>query len=357
MDRPFVDELRIENYGCIRDATFRFTPLHALIGPNDSGKSTVLRALRTLGYLLGGGSDETRAALANAMVAAAPADVQRRIDVSAGDASALFGFNRAASLVWRGYGRGARPAADALRGAVGASFEPFGASLPSPAVVGALRGTQLLRLDPDALRRPCPLLADGRPLVFSDEHGAGLPALYDALIVRDVQAYVALNAQLTALFPSVKSVQLTTPSTSLRGLGVRLQDGTFVGADQMSEGLLYYLAYAILPHLQQATLLLVEEPENGLHPARIAEVMRVLRAVSEKTQVVIATHSPLVVNELRPEEVTVVTRSADAGTKATPIAETPGFAERAKVYALGELWLSYANGQDEAPLLEGGPRP
>lgn len=49
MDRPYVEELRIQNYGCVQDATFRFTPLHALIGPNDSGKSTVLRALKTLG--------------------------------------------------------------------------------------------------------------------------------------------------------------------------------------------------------------------------------------------------------------------------------------------------------------------
>lgn len=31
--------------------------------------------------------------------------------------------------------------------------------------------------------------------------------------------------------------------------------------------------------------------------------------------------------------------------------DTPNFAERSKVYALGELWLSYANGDDEGPLL------
>src|SRR5687767_2057365 len=51
MDRPYVEELRIQSYGCIQDATFCFTPLHALIGPNDSGKSTVLRALRTLAFI------------------------------------------------------------------------------------------------------------------------------------------------------------------------------------------------------------------------------------------------------------------------------------------------------------------
>lgn len=125
----------------------------------------------------------------------------------------------------------------------------------------------------------------------------------------------------------------------------------------MSEGLLYYLAFAVLPYLDPTALLLIEEPENGLHPARIAEVMRVLRAISETTQVIIATHSPLVVNELRADEVTVVTRSPETGTKATLIQDTPDFEERAKVYALGELWLSYANGEDEGPLLHGGPRP
>ncbi len=227
---------------------------------------------------------------------------------------------------------------------------------PASEIKDLLLVAQLLRLDPDFLRAPHALIADGTPLRFDDERGTGLPALYDALLVRDLPAYIALNEQLTKLFPSVKSIQLMNPNHGTKALGVRLTDGTVVPADQMSEGLLYYLAFAVLPHLAPTALLLVEEPENGLHPSRIAEVMRVLRAISEKTQVIIETHSPLVINELRPEEVTVVTRSPETGTNATPIQTTPGFEERAKVYALGELWLSYANGDDEAPLLQGGSR-
>ena len=46
--RPYVTRLHVEGFGCIQDATFELTPLHALIGPNDSGKSTALRALRAL---------------------------------------------------------------------------------------------------------------------------------------------------------------------------------------------------------------------------------------------------------------------------------------------------------------------
>jgi predicted ATPase len=168
---------------------------------------------------------------------------------------------------------------------------------------------------------------------------------------------MALNEQITRLFPGVRSIQLTNPSTGTKAIGVKLTDGTVVPAELMSEGLLYYLAFAILQHVDPTALLLIEEPENGLHPARIAEVMRVLRAISGKTQVVLATHSPLVINELRPEEVTVVTRDKARGTQAVLLKDTHDFEERSKVYALGELWLSYANGEDEAPLLLGGPRP
>ncbi|MFT3769199.1 MAG: ATP-binding protein [Minicystis sp.] len=353
MDRPYVEELHIKNYGCIRDATFRFTPLHALIGPNDSGKSTVLRALRTLAFLL---NDSVNQREQNALRQAILASKSPQFEVSAAAMSWQVGFGDTADFRWRTLPRAeeSRPWPD---DAPSSTFRPLRGMSPARDIAQAIRGAQLVRLDPDSLRIPHPLIPDGQPLRFIDEHGTGLPALYDALVVRDLPVYIALNEQLARLFPSVKSVQLMNPNASTKAIAVKLTDGTVVPTELMSEGLLYYLAFAILPHLDPTPLLLIEEPENGLHPARIAEVMRVLRAISDKTQVILATHSPLVINELQPEEVTVVTRSKEQGTKATLLKDTPNFEERSKVYALGELWLSYANGEDEAPLLQGGPRP
>jgi hypothetical protein len=58
-----------------------------------------------------------------------------------------------------------------------------------------------------------------------------------------------------------------------------------------------------------------------------------------------------VVNELSGDEVTVVTRDLHRGTEVRRLSQTPNFEERSKVYAPGELWLSYANGTDEKDLL------
>jgi predicted ATPase len=111
----------------------------------------------------------------------------------------------------------------------------------------------------------------------------------------------------------------------------------------------------VLPHVDPTAILLIEEPENGLHPSRISEVIQVLRTVSKRMQVILATHSPLVINELRPDEVTILTRDAKIGTRATRIDRTTHFQQRQQVYALGELWLSFADGDAETALVPDEP--
>jgi predicted ATPase len=184
---------------------------------------------------------------------------------------------------------------------------------------------------------------------LQDASGTGLPAILDALHTEEL-SYKQINSDFTRLFPTVETLRLRTTSGTEKALGIRLTDGKIVGADFMSEGMLYYLAYATLPYLQPTAVILVEEPETGLHPARIHDVVKVLREVSKTTQVLVTTHSPLVVNELQPEEVTVLTRDLERGTQARRMIDTPNFEQRSKVYALGELWVSYADGKLEEPL-------
>lgn len=53
---PFVETVRIQNFGCAHDVTLELSRLHALIGPNDSGKTTVLHAIRGISELVRGAS-------------------------------------------------------------------------------------------------------------------------------------------------------------------------------------------------------------------------------------------------------------------------------------------------------------
>jgi predicted ATPase len=295
-EHPGIERIKIENFGCIQQVEFSLCPLHALIGPNDSGKSTLLRAIRA--------SEPTFY-------------------------SSWF----------------------ATEEELPSHYESNEARLLAQ-VEEALGRKVLLRLDPDALRVATKLLpTSDEGLWFLDEKGHGLAGLYDALLGRDRRAFIELEDRFIQLFPTVKALRLDNADQTSKALGLTLRDGKTVRSSGMSEGMLYWLAFAIIEHLSPVGVLLIEEPENGLHPSRIREVMQVLRKVSEQTQIVLATHSPLVINELRPEEVTLVTRTPERGTICTPMTQTKNFKQRSEVYALGELWLSYADGNFEKELV------
>ncbi len=335
---PFVDTVRIQNFGCVRDARLELTRLHALIGPNDSGKSTVLAAIRTACELIRVGELEMhgqldRRSVPGVRIGLAWTDDSRstQLHVSRDEAEWILQSQTVGGL-------GGLPSHQKL-------LQPFSANFAAPA-----RGATMIRWEPDAIRQPCALIQEGGPLAVG-EKGHGIPAIYEAVLSRDRRAFAEIEADVQRHFPTVRSIWLPTAGGSMKGLGVTLNNGVRAQADTMSEGLLYWLAFAILPYVDPTAILLIEEPENGLHPSRIAEVMRILRAVSLRTQVILATHSPLVINELAPEEVTLLTRDPAKGTHATRMDRTKHFQQREKVYALGELWLSFADGIAEADLV------
>jgi predicted ATPase len=320
MDRPHVRQMRVVNFGCVKDVTVDLTPLHAFVGPNDSGKSTLLRALR-------------------AAVEGWEPTPHSHVTSTVGDLSITqLGRRGEFHDAWARYENRQR------------SRTPASAETT---LRSAMSGVRMLRLDPDEMRLPSPLIPKAQPIRFS-ERGRGLPGVYDALLSRRRKAFDAIGARFRDLFPTVQELELSNTSANEKVLSIRLTDGTEASADAMSEGMLYWLAFAAIPHLAEAAICLIEEPENGLHPARVSEVVRVLRAASQHTQILLATHSPLVINELEPDEVTIITRTPERGTIATPMTQTRNFAKRSKAYALGELWLSYADGDLEEKLVGDG---
>lgn len=351
-----IRRFHARNFGCLKEvSTPDLTPLHAFIGPNDSGKSTLLRAIESLVDVLA--QEQTRQAVEPAI-----ARMRERCGTNGVRlvAETSHGFVAVEEIPdnfaeFAGTGRfGVDSPSDIwrMRDTRPSTFPRD----PSP-IADLLREVASVRrfqLSPTALKASSPLIPDGEELRLGDDSGFGLPGVYDVIMNRGDDAFDQIVERVRQLFPNVKNVGLKNTSKTEKALQVELMSGERVPANLVSEGLLFFLAYLALAYIDPVRIVLIEEPENGLHPARIADVMAALRKTSEKSQVLIATHSPLVVNELQPNEVTVVTRDPEKGTQLRLLGDTPDFKARSKVYALGELWLSYADGIAEAPLLTGG---
>jgi len=95
------------------------------------------------------------------------------------------------------------------------------------------------------------------------------------------------------------------------------------------------LATALLQPEPPSTIV-IDEPELGLHPYAIEILAELIQAASEKTQVIVSTQSPLLIDNFEPEDIIVVNRENGASTfKRLNTKELSHWLED---YSLGELW-------------------
>lgn len=117
----------------------------------------------------------------------------------------------------------------------------------------------------------------------------------------------------------------------------------YFNAASLSDGTLRFMCLATL--LQQPRLpavILLDEPELGLHPAAIALLAGLLSAASMRTQVIVATQSVTLVNQFAPEHICIVDREdrqsvfkrLDQSELQVWLNEYGGH----EGYGLGELW-------------------
>lgn len=113
-------------------------------------------------------------------------------------------------------------------------------------------------------------------------------------------------------------------------------DGYF-NATSLSDGTLRFICLATLllqPDLP--SIVLLDEPELGLHPAAVALLADLLSAASERTQVIVGTQSVTLINQLTPDQLWTVNREGDQSVF-QKLAQTD-YSDWLDDYALGELW-------------------
>jgi len=125
-----------------------------------------------------------------------------------------------------------------------------------------------------------------------------------------------------------------------------------------SDGTLKMLAYlTVLYDPDPPQLVGIEEPENHLHPRLLPELAEECREASQRTQLMVTTHSPFFVNGLRSEELWVLYRDQSGYTQARRAADMRGIREFMNQGALlGHLWME-GNFEIGDPLTAaGGPK-
>jgi len=169
-----------------------------------------------------------------------------------------------------------------------------------------------LQLEPSSMRAPS-LFTDPKQI---DERGAFLAAALQRLAKRrGADAWADIAERVSRLVPEMEELRVVADErTETYTAEIRGADGTFRPARALSDGTLRFLVLAALAVDPEATgTLCIEEPENGIHPDRIADMTTLLDdlAVDPQAavgpdnplrQVLVNTHSPLVYRQVRPQD-------------------------------------------------------
>jgi predicted ATPase len=178
-----------------------------------------------------------------------------------------------------------------------------------------------------------------RPATLPGRNGEDLVSSLFYLRETERNRFEAVEDALRAAFPRFD--RLDFPPVAAGTLALAWRETGFskpLYMHQLSEGTLRFLWLATLlqsPGLTALTLL--DEPEVSLHPELLSLLADLLREASNRTQLIVATHSDRLIRFLQPEEVLLMD-SNDDGMSTVKWANELDLGKWLKDYSLDELW-------------------
>ncbi len=398
-----ITRFRVQNYKCLRDVDIPLTPIHVLIGQNASGKTSLLEAMyglfRTLesGVKLAAAFPES--SLEKELLYHRATEPVVRFDVDfapknqPSDSRSRFSYSLLVEIRPSGISAAIKDElidGRSIRESV-LNVTPFDAAVlshfrvPRPDIQAAptlwqyaqlMPRAKSFRFNPKLMAFPSAIRIDRK--FDLDPDGFGLPTLLAEIQDDDQERFSQLQRDFRNYFPQFSRIKFSNIQgysrvadqlninlnfSSAIGKEVRLvtSSGKDVRLQQASDGAILLLGFLALIHSPSPPgLILIEEPENGIYPKRLSEVVSLLRRFvinhPNAPQIVLTTHSPYLMSDFNPEEITFMCPQPDGSVRARPLRDSPLVRERLgeDFDYLGELWYNY---DEEVIFGEAQPEP
>jgi len=344
-----IISVHIENFKCFKEFDIDLGPFNVLIGPNDSGKTAFLQALMvgtyhihepwlmdeltdTIGISTGSSnfwqkrtSVPIRMRFRATSKWAGDKPEWPFLDIESRDDNALV------SEV-KGEENAPSDWAEQRPNDVGWRTEWFGEAI-GKAVYFAF--------DPRDLRKPSRQTEDMFRMTCTGECFA---TFLDDILRQDRPAFAALEEKFYERFPDYSRISIDKTG---RGhdvayvLRFETRHDQVLPAEAVSNGVMLSLAYLALCYRPDPPkVLVIEEPEAGVHHASLQQIVTTLRELSDQkhVQIVLTTHSPYLLDCVEPEEVRVFAKDGQGAVHATKLSDHPDVERMKKHFMSGEIW-------------------
>lgn len=358
MSAPLLDSIRIEGFKSIAALEVELRPINVVIGPNGSGKSNLIGVFAFLHAIREGHlQDYVRKAGGAEQVlhfgSKATPQIEVRVSFKGGVNQYHLRLKPTAddSLypAWEEVAfwdkRYPRPYSQTL--AVRENGREAGISDPSLTRTSSwvrvrLGSWRLFHVHDTSATSPLRKTAQLNDNAYLRPDGSNLPAFLYLLQQKHAEGYDLIRRTIQRVAPFFDDFLLRPDplnEASIRLAWKHRDSDQYFSVSSLSDGTLRFMALATLllqPEQYRPSVVLVDEPELGLHPAAITLLASLIKQASVKTQVILSTQSPLLLDHFQPEDVLVANRIK--GSTTLQRLETAQLAGWLEDYSLGQLW-------------------
>lgn len=199
-------------------------------------------------------------------------------------------------------------------------------------------GWRFFNIAPSIARRAAKEIAGGE----LGEHGDNLAVVLHEIQRTEPQLLTEICERVASSVPgfeNVRPVKLQVEgSWAFQVVEKRIGGG--LNPQSVSDGTIRLLTLMVIAAWvsRKATLICIEEPENGVHPHLAESFVNALKSVSSERQFIVTTHSPAFLDYLKAEELLLVDKR-DGFSEIRRAADHHDIQVFAKKFTLGELWL------------------
>ena len=171
--------------------------------------------------------------------------------------------------------------------------------------------------------------------------GKNLTSLLNYLNGNSIRAYDKIKEEFTNVNPNFRDIVFNTPMAGKTILSLKEKNlDRAITIEYLSDGTLrYLLLLSIFYNPNRGSVVCIDEPEAGLHPDMINGIAKGIKyAAQNGTQMIIATHSPLLLNAFELEDLKIFEKDVDNQTIVKTKSEED-FPDWEGEFLTGQMWL------------------
>ncbi len=335
-----ISKVLIRNFKCLRDVLIDLERFTVFVGPNASGKSSVLQALELLCRFF---HIDHPQQVEVELTQSVSQGVIGQVELAGVVNGKAYGYRsqtpssapirkHTTHVQWGGEGRGVASSFDA------SDWKRWKAAqsgtVPLPLSV-------LLRLEASKLIHSNTSSPD--PTIMAPD-GSGLHSALASMALNDPDSWQELQANLRRIIPTIRRLRHTKTATMHQFTALLFDT---IGADslpanQVSEGTLLVLGLLAALHASgRPSLVLLDDLDRGLHPKaqkELIELLRGLLATNPDLQIVATTHSPYMLDCMGTNEVRMTFLGDDGATVCAALTSHPKYPKWKDEMTPGEMW-------------------